>query len=48
LAEHVRSGCRVLPDPTPESLFEHVHVAMPDDLRDQRDAFTAFVSEVSA
>jgi pyruvate dehydrogenase E1 component alpha subunit len=48
LAEHVRAGCRTLPDPTPESLFDHVHVTMPDDLREQRDDFAAFVSEVSA
>jgi 2-oxoisovalerate dehydrogenase E1 component alpha subunit len=48
LAEHVRAGCRTLPDPTPESLFDHVHVGMPSDLREQRDDFAAFVSEVSA
>jgi pyruvate dehydrogenase E1 component alpha subunit len=44
----VRSGCRALPDPTPHSLFDNVHVSMPDDLRDQRDNFAAFVSEVTA
>jgi pyruvate dehydrogenase E1 component alpha subunit len=48
LAEHIRAGCRELPDPTPESLFDDVHVTMPDDLREQRDEFTAFVSEMSA
>jgi pyruvate dehydrogenase E1 component alpha subunit len=48
LAEHVRKGCRELPDPTAESLFDHVHVTMPDDLRAQRDEFAEFVSEVSA
>jgi 2-oxoisovalerate dehydrogenase E1 component alpha subunit len=48
LAEHVRAGCRALPDPTPASVFDHVHVSMPDDLRAQRDDFAAFVSEVSA
>ena len=37
LAEHIRAGCRELPDPTPESLFDYVHVTMPDDLRAQRD-----------
>jgi 2-oxoisovalerate dehydrogenase E1 component alpha subunit len=47
LAEHIRAGCRELPDPTPESLFEHVHVTMPDDLREQRDDFSAFVKAVS-
>jgi 2-oxoisovalerate dehydrogenase E1 component alpha subunit len=48
MAEHVRSGCRELPDPTPESLFDNVHVNMPDDLRVQRDDFAEFVKEVSA
>jgi pyruvate dehydrogenase E1 component alpha subunit len=48
LAEHVRKGCRELPDPTPESLFDNVHVTMPDELRTQRDEFTDFVNEVSA
>jgi pyruvate dehydrogenase E1 component alpha subunit len=48
LAEHIRSGCRALPDPSPASLFEHVHVGMPDDLRAQRDQFVDFVSAVSA
>ncbi|HEV7206826.1 MAG TPA: thiamine pyrophosphate-dependent dehydrogenase E1 component subunit alpha [Jatrophihabitans sp.] len=48
LAEHVRAGCRALPDPTPGSLFDHVHVTMTDDLVEQRQEFVDFVSEVSA
>jgi pyruvate dehydrogenase E1 component alpha subunit len=48
LGEHIRKGCRELADPAPASVFEHVHVTMPDDLRDQRDRFVDFVSEVSA
>jgi pyruvate dehydrogenase E1 component alpha subunit len=48
LGERVRSGCRALPDPTPQSLFDNVHVGMPDDLREQRDNFAAFVHEVNA
>ncbi|MCW2656750.1 MAG: pyruvate dehydrogenase (acetyl-transferring) component, alpha subunit [Jatrophihabitans sp.] len=48
LAEHVRSGCRALPDPTPESVFDNVHVTMSDELREQRSEFVDFVSEVSA
>ena len=47
LAEHVRAGCRALADPSPESLFDHVHVELPDELRDQRDEFTDFVRSVS-
>jgi 2-oxoisovalerate dehydrogenase E1 component alpha subunit len=43
LAEQLREDCRTLPDPTPESLFDHVHHDMPDELREQRDDFTDFV-----
>jgi 2-oxoisovalerate dehydrogenase E1 component alpha subunit len=43
LAEHIRSGCRALPNPTPESVFDNVHVDMPDDLREQRADFAQFV-----
>ncbi len=47
LAEHVRVGCRALADPTPQSLFDNVHVTMTDDLRAQRDEFVSFVSAVT-
>jgi len=43
LAEHVRAGCRALPDPDPLSVFEHVHVELTDELREQRDAFAAYL-----
>ena len=46
LAEHIRSGCRALPDPTPESVFDNVHVSPPPDLIEQRDAFAEFVRSV--
>jgi pyruvate dehydrogenase E1 component alpha subunit len=46
LAERVRAGCRALPDPTPQSLFDNVHVTMPDDLRAQRDEFVEFVGSL--
>jgi 2-oxoisovalerate dehydrogenase E1 component alpha subunit len=48
LGEHMRTGCRALPDPAPESVFDNVHVTMTDDLREQRAEFTDFVSAVSA
>jgi pyruvate dehydrogenase E1 component alpha subunit len=48
LAEHVRAGCRELADPTPESLFDNVHVTMPDELRTQRTEFTEFLAEVNS
>jgi pyruvate dehydrogenase E1 component alpha subunit len=48
LAEHVRTGCRELPDPTPESVFENVHVGVPPELREQREEFVSFLSEVGS
>jgi 2-oxoisovalerate dehydrogenase E1 component alpha subunit len=48
LGEHIRSGCRTLPDPTPESVFDSVHVSITDDLRAQREDFVSFVSEVAS
>jgi len=48
LAEHIRRGCRELPDPTPPSVFDNVHVTMPGELRTQRDEFVSFVAEVGA
>ncbi len=46
LAEHIRSGARALPNPSAESVFEHVHVDMPDELRAQREEFTTFVASL--
>ena len=46
LAEHIRSGCRALPNPTPESMFDAVYEEMPDELREQRDEFVAFVASI--
>ena len=46
LAEHVRAGCRALPNPTPASPFEDLYIEMPDEIREQRDEFVAFVASV--
>jgi pyruvate dehydrogenase E1 component alpha subunit len=46
LAEHLRTACRTLPEPTPESLFDNVFAEMPDELREQRDEFAEFVRSV--
>jgi pyruvate dehydrogenase E1 component alpha subunit len=48
LAEHIRTGCRELLDPTPESVFDDVYVTMPDELAVQRSEFSDFVAEVTA
>ncbi|MEP6598160.1 MAG: thiamine pyrophosphate-dependent dehydrogenase E1 component subunit alpha [Actinomycetota bacterium] len=45
LAEHIRAGCRALPDPEPLSVFEHVHAEMTDELREQRAAFAAYLDQ---
>ncbi|MDP9093796.1 MAG: pyruvate dehydrogenase (acetyl-transferring) E1 component subunit alpha [Actinomycetota bacterium] len=47
LAEHVRVGCRALANPTPESLFDSVYEQMPDELREQREEFVAFVGSIA-
>ncbi|MCW2496832.1 pyruvate dehydrogenase (acetyl-transferring) E1 component subunit alpha [Jatrophihabitans sp.] len=48
MAEYVRAGCRAIPDPTPESVFDNVYVDLPDELREQREEFASFVKSVSA
>jgi pyruvate dehydrogenase E1 component alpha subunit len=46
LAERLRVACRAMPDPTAESLFDNVYAEIPDELREQRDAFSEFVRSV--
>jgi 2-oxoisovalerate dehydrogenase E1 component alpha subunit len=46
LAEHVRAGCRALPNPTAESVFDNVYVEMPDELAEQRTEFADFVASI--
>jgi 2-oxoisovalerate dehydrogenase E1 component subunit alpha len=48
LAEHIRIGCRALPNPSPESPFDSTYVDMPDELREQREEFVDFVRSVEA
>jgi pyruvate dehydrogenase E1 component alpha subunit len=45
LAEHVRAGCRALPDPDPLSVFDNVHVELTEELRDQRAGFAAYLDQ---
>jgi pyruvate dehydrogenase E1 component alpha subunit len=44
LAEHLRSGCRALPDPDPLSVFDDVLVETTNELREQRDAFAKYLA----
>jgi pyruvate dehydrogenase E1 component alpha subunit len=46
LAEHVRAGCRALPNPTPASMFDDLFVDIPDETAQQRDEFVEFVSSL--
>jgi pyruvate dehydrogenase E1 component alpha subunit len=48
LAEHIRSGARQLPNPTPQSPFDDLYVEMPEETREQRDDFVEFVSSLEA
>ena len=43
LAEHVREGCRALPEPDPMLAFEYVYDEMTDELRKQRDGYAAYL-----
>jgi pyruvate dehydrogenase E1 component alpha subunit len=43
LAVRIRDECRALPDPAPMSMFDMVYVDMPDELREQRDEFAAYL-----
>lgn len=46
LAIRVRAGCRALPDPGTAEVFDHVYVAPPPELLEQRAEFAAFVASV--
>jgi 2-oxoisovalerate dehydrogenase E1 component alpha subunit len=47
LAEHVRVGCRELPNPTPGSMFDDLYEDAPDETIEQRDEFVEFVSSLA-
>jgi 2-oxoisovalerate dehydrogenase E1 component alpha subunit len=46
LAEHVRIGCRALPDLDPRALFDFVHAEMTDELRTQRAEMVAYLESL--
>jgi 2-oxoisovalerate dehydrogenase E1 component alpha subunit len=46
LAEHVRTGCRALANPTPASPFDDLFEELPDEVREQRDEFVEFVASI--
>jgi len=42
LARAIRSGVRAMPDPDEALLFQHAYATLPDELRQQRDEWTAY------
>jgi len=44
LAEHLRTYCRELPDPSPTSIFDHVYVEPTPALLEQRDEMAAYLA----
>jgi pyruvate dehydrogenase E1 component alpha subunit len=46
MAEHVRAGCRALPDPDPLSAFDNVHVELTEELREQRNDFARYLASI--
>ncbi len=42
LAAHVREGCLTMPDPTPESMFEHIYVEDHPLVDAEREQFAAY------
>jgi pyruvate dehydrogenase E1 component alpha subunit len=44
LAEHVREGCRSLPDPDPMSMFEHAYVEQTVPLARQQEQFAGYLA----
>jgi len=44
LAVHLREGCRALPDPDPEQMFNQVYAEQTAELRDQQEAYAAYLA----
>ncbi len=43
LAEHLRTACRAMPDPSPLSVFDHVYAEETEILNRQRDTYAAYL-----
>ncbi|MGN6600167.1 MAG: pyruvate dehydrogenase (acetyl-transferring) E1 component subunit alpha [Actinomycetes bacterium] len=43
LAEHLRTGCRAMPDPSPTAMFDYVYTEEDPVLAAQRDEFAAYL-----
>ncbi|MER6940781.1 thiamine pyrophosphate-dependent enzyme, partial [Nocardioides sp. NPDC000441] len=42
--ERLRAGIHSLPEPDPVRLFDNVYTELPDELREQRDGYAAYLS----
>ena len=48
LGEHLRTGCRALPDPSPVSIFEHVYAEQTEELAVQQEGFAAYLDSFTS
>ena len=48
LGEHLREGCKALPEPSPLSIFDHVYVDQTPELAAQKEGFAAYLSSFEA
>ena len=44
-AAMLRAGCLAMPDPAPETMFEHVYAGPHPQLDEERDAYAAYLAE---
>jgi 2-oxoisovalerate dehydrogenase E1 component alpha subunit len=43
LGEHLREGCRALPEPNPLDVFDHVYAEQTDELAEQKAGYAAYL-----
>jgi 2-oxoisovalerate dehydrogenase E1 component alpha subunit len=48
LGEHLREGCRALPEPDPRDVFDHVYAEQTPELAEQRAGYVAYLDSFEA
>jgi pyruvate dehydrogenase E1 component alpha subunit len=43
LGEHLRAGCRALPEPDPLAVFDHVYAEQTEELAEQKAGYAAYL-----
>jgi pyruvate dehydrogenase E1 component alpha subunit len=43
LGEHLREGCRALPEPKPLDVFDHVYAEQTEELAEQKAGYAAYL-----